>query len=613
MKKHFKKYFFIVLFLNANSFFAQDSIKINTLFETGMGFDESANDSINWYANEILLLSSNTSYERGKMQAYRLKAIYYQAAGKIDTSSNWIIQMLSIAEKLNDKEWIIKAKSDMASNYKLLKQHQNAIALYKEIIKIAEQINNPKQNSIACNSLGVMYRNENKYDSALMYYNKSLVLKQQINDEKGIANLNNNIGSLLIFQAKFAEAATYFKSTYDYHKKNNDRKNLWYDFINLSGVYTGTNRFADAKSMIDSAMSLSNELGSKEKIAETYNAYSLFYKETGDYKMAYEYYEKYYYAEAAINDENSRITVTEMQTKYETDKKDKENKLLSLDVEKQKLQKRNLIIISSAIALTGLLLAIAWRQNKRKNNLLQEKNSLIEKQNNKLTELNTEKNNLISIVSHDLAEPFASIKMWGQVLKADNDNLSDDGKKAVDRILTSTTNGETLIRNILDVEKAETNQHQLLIETFDIVNLTKQVVESFKDKALQKSIKISEVYGKQIIEITSDKVLIQRIQANLLSNAIKFTQPGKNIFITVSCDVENIYYKIKDEGVGIADEEQVLLFQKYKAISSQATAGEASTGLGLSIVKRIVDELNGKITVTSQLGAGTEFVVELKK
>jgi signal transduction histidine kinase len=130
--------------------------------------------------------------------------------------------------------------------------------------------------------------------------------------------------------------------------------------------------------------------------------------------------------------------------------------------------------------------------------------------------------------------------------------------------------------------------------------------------AQKKRIVLHAETGKKLY-ILSDRYLVGRIFENLLSNAIKYTPQGRNVWLYLSEDQDTISIKVRDEGVGIEKEELPYLFSKYSKLSSRPTDGEASNGLGLSIVKRIVEEINGRITCESEVGKGSVFTVVLKK
>jgi signal transduction histidine kinase len=235
------------------------------------------------------------------------------------------------------------------------------------------------------------------------------------------------------------------------------------------------------------------------------------------------------------------------------------------------------------------------------------------RQNERLSELNYEKNSLISIVSHDLSTPFASIGMWNQVMQSDQENLSEEQRKALNRIEQATLYGEKLIRHILDVEKAQTNQNKMQLENLDLKVFAESIIEDFQPLAIKKNIQLHLDTPFRSLYFLSDRQLLTRMLENLLSNAIKYTTTGKHVWMSISEEKDAVNIKVRDEGVGIEEDELPHLFAKYSKISSQPTNGEPSTGLGLAIVKRIVEELNGQISCESLPERGSVFTVVLKK
>jgi signal transduction histidine kinase len=287
--------------------------------------------------------------------------------------------------------------------------------------------------------------------------------------------------------------------------------------------------------------------------------------------------------------------------------------LLTAQVEKEALRSKIFILLAIAMAAIVILVAIAFVTKRNANRRLKAINDLIVQQNEKLEELNYEKNSLISIVSHDLSTPFATIQVWGYVLQAEANKLSADQQKAIDKIIQASNHGDEMIRRILDVEKEHIGSHRMQLENFDLTIFTEQVVDNLRPMAARKNISIHAETPEKELFLLSDKQLVARICENLLSNAIKYTPKGKNVWISVNDEQDAISIKVRDEGVGIEKEELPFLFSKYSKISSQPTDGEASTGLGLSIVKRIVQEINGKIFCESELGKGSLFTVVIKK
>ena len=203
--------------------------------------------------------------------------------------------------------------------------------------------------------------------------------------------------------------------------------------------------------------------------------------------------------------------------------------------------------------------------------------------------------------------------MWSQVLETQPEKNNEEQVKAIDRILKASEHGQKLIQRILDVEKADIGTHHLQLETIDAAILLAAVVDNLSLAATKKQQQIIFNHPNTAVNILSDKQLLYRVFENLLSNSIKYSEEGKRIWINLTEDNESVSVHFEDEGVGIPADEIPYLFTKYSKISSKPTAGELSTGLGLSIVKRIAEELNGKLSCTSQEGIGTTFTVQLPK
>jgi len=115
----------------------------------------------------------------------------------------------------------------------------------------------------------------------------------------------------------------------------------------------------------------------------------------------------------------------------------------------------------------------------------------------------------------------------------------------------------------------------------------------------------------QSFQVNADRLLILRILDNLISNAIKFSYKGKNIFIKAELIGLELHMIIKDQGQGMTNQDLQKVFQKFQRLSAVATNNEVSSGLGLTIVKSIVDNLKGEITVSSELNVGTSFLVKI--
>jgi signal transduction histidine kinase len=140
-----------------------------------------------------------------------------------------------------------------------------------------------------------------------------------------------------------------------------------------------------------------------------------------------------------------------------------------------------------------------------------------------------------------------------------------------------------------------------------------EILRSFQQEASVKNIRVHfQNKSVQGLAVT-DQQYLRRIMDNLMSNAIKFSGQGTNIYVKLADSPDQISLAIRDEGPGITPDDQLRLFKKFQRLTARPTGGESSTGIGLSIVKVLVERLHGEIKVNSVVGKGTEFAVSLPK
>jgi signal transduction histidine kinase len=380
----------------------------------------------------------------------------------------------------------------------------------------------------------------------------------------------------------------------------------------MGDCFTEMGEYDSAFAYVQESLDIAILLGSKSKEADSYALMAKFYERTAQYKKALDFQKKWYHLDTALVNESSSKTIAELQERFHASEREKQNQLLMAEVGKQKIRNTYLSFLTAGVIVIGLLVAVFLVVYRRANRKLKEVNLVIGKQKEKLAALNQEKNSLISIVSHDLSSPFASIDMWSQLLH-NGKNLNAEQLQALEKIQHSAQNGERLIRNILEIERQGTTGKPLEIEETNISALIAHVVTQFQPKAAAKQIVLQGPEPDDNIFLLTDQDLLRRIVENLVSNALKFTPAGRYVWVRLADAGKQVELKVIDQGLGIPEQEQKKLFTKYAQLSNQPTAGESSHGLGLSIVKRLVSELNGSISCTSEVGKGTEFLVIFPK
>lgn len=613
-------FFFFFLFYSPSLFAQADSAALKRGYSKALNFTEADVDSILYYADFINRSYQQAGMDQGKILALRLYGFYYENKAEYEKAIDYYLQTLDAARKLNTINYQINALTDLAVVYQDdMKQPQKAKEVYLECVKLNKERGDANSLVATYTNLGAIYNRIGLHDSALYFLQEGLRIGKPLEDKglEDISSLYNNMGTIYYSKKDYDQALFYFRNNYNRHlaaKELPDRlPNLWLDALNLADAYSEKGAYDSAFKFGDMSLAIAGQLDSKSKRSDSYQILSKLYQHKGDYKKAYEFQRDWYELDTALVNGETYKSIAELEEKYMARKRENEKLLLQAEITQQRFHNRIMMIMAISLLLVAVAAAMAFITKRNVNRKLQATNDLVMRQNERLSELNYEKNSLISIVSHDLSTPFASIGMWNQLLQTGQDNLTPEQKKALSRIEQATNYGEKLIRHILDVEKAQTNQQKMQLENLDLKIFAESIIEDFIPIATKKSIQLNLDLPEKSLYFLSDRQLLSRMLENLLSNAIKYTSTGKNVWMSVSEEKDAVSIKIRDEGVGIEKDELPHLFSKYSKISSQPTGGELSTGLGLAIVKRIVEELNGEISCESSLGKGSVFTVILKK
>jgi signal transduction histidine kinase len=222
-----------------------------------------------------------------------------------------------------------------------------------------------------------------------------------------------------------------------------------------------------------------------------------------------------------------------------------------------------------------------------------------------------EKTGMINIVAHDLKAPLNKIKGLMGLIKMTS-TFSAEQQEYVSYIDQSISQGDQLIRDLLDIHSFEHENSKLELGEIDLAKTLNEWRLAIsgqlhqKNQILESSIELHEGFT-----ISTDHHKLIRILDNLVTNASKFSERGKTIHFKVWQTGESLNFSFRDEGPGISEADQKKLFKRFQKLTARPTAGENSSGLGLSIIKVLVEKLGGSISVKSKLGEGTEFTVTL--
>jgi signal transduction histidine kinase len=226
--------------------------------------------------------------------------------------------------------------------------------------------------------------------------------------------------------------------------------------------------------------------------------------------------------------------------------------------------------------------------------------------------MNDEKNEFMGIAAHDLRSPLTSIQGFAELMLADS-KLDEEDADLARRIRESARRMVEMVQHLLDVNAIERGQTKPTLSPCELSGLVQTVVQTYRPRAEAKGQRLHLETDGTLITALADRALIVQVLENLISNAVKYSPLEKTIQVRLTAPQNTVRCEVKDEGPGLSTEDQRRLFGKFARLSAKPTGGEPSVGLGLSIVKRIVESMGGQVSCQSELGKGATFVVELPK
>lgn len=240
-----------------------------------------------------------------------------------------------------------------------------------------------------------------------------------------------------------------------------------------------------------------------------------------------------------------------------------------------------------------------------------ERFEVMKEQAKHLEALNAQKNKFLGIAAHDLRNPLASIRGFSEIMLGEGTGpVTPEAREFLGLINSLSNEMLEMVNDLLDVATIESGNSSLQIKNYSLRKLLHERLGINRVVAAKKGIAVEEEL-EELAELPFDRSRISQVIDNLISNAVKFSQPNSTIRVTLSTlrekDGEYALVGVKDQGPGLTEEDQAKLFGEFQKLSARPTGGEKSTGLGLSIVKKIVTDHGGRIWVRSVPGEGATF------
>lgn len=237
--------------------------------------------------------------------------------------------------------------------------------------------------------------------------------------------------------------------------------------------------------------------------------------------------------------------------------------------------------------------------------------AFLKDQNDLLKDLNAQKDKFISIISHDLRSPFTTLLGFSEILLNEEEVSIEERDEYLQYIYDASKTQLNLINCLLDWSRLQTGRIKVEPVRLNVKQVISNAIAPLTGDAIRKNIDVKIDIASDI-SINADERLIGQAFVHLVSNAIKYTPEGKDVHISANRFKEGLVeIVVRDEGLGISEENQSKLFRIDQKFSLQGTSGEKGSGLGLTLVKEIIDKHKGQVWFYSQVGKGSEFHITI--
>ncbi|MCT8341024.1 tetratricopeptide repeat protein [Flavobacteriaceae bacterium TK19130] len=566
-----------------------------------MGLGNTYNRTSDWklalsYFNQVIDLATAAGDSVKIGSAHNNLGNTYLNQGQLEKA----LEQYQNSLKLGDENIQKVALINIAVVYTSLNKLDNARDYYQQGLEIAKRDNNLHHLAFIYKNLGVVEKKSKNYEKALYYYNEALTINEKVSDDYTISEIHYNIGNILFEQGVYEEAIAKYQESLALQQAIDHKSGACYSLLAIGMAYKGLKNYDLAIEALQSAERMADSTGLLTAKTDVTREVADILKEQGNFEEALQYQMVYKQLSDSLTAIRSEEKIAELETLYQTAKKEQEIELLSTEnqVANLKLQKqqnlRNYLIILAIILI--LLIAVAYSRYQIK-----------VKAHTKLKELDTLKTNFFTNISHEFRTPLTLIlSPLEKILKREpNIETTQDLhliKRNANRLLE-------LINQILDLSKLEAGKLKLQVKKGTIEEFLSIVVASFASLAQSNNITFTYNFENLPKEAFYDEDKLYKIINNLLSNAFKITPAGGSVRLKAFGKSEDLLIQVEDTGPGLSTAEQEQIFERFHQNERVAKVG--GTGIGLTLTKELITLHHGSVSVASKQGEGTIFTASI--
>lgn len=559
------------------------------------------------YGNQLLELAKKANNQEYIIKANLRIGVAQRLLGNLGQAlKNLFESAQGASEKEDFKKLLIDIYQEISTCYTQNGDSENALLYGAKTIDLLRTTGSRQRLAITLLNIGYDYYLIDKYDSAMVYYNESAAILTEINMNIALAYITGNRALVYWKRGENERAKNDLLKAIDMLEPYEDRFGMADYYNQLGNIFFEENNQTQAVSNTLKGLEMAKEEGLKEQIRDASNLLFLLYQNAGDYTKAVGYQTQYHAYKDSIQNLHTTQRLANLRTKYEVGQKQAEVDLLL-----EQKRSNQIIMITGGIilAIVIFLVIIVYSHSRAKMRL----NKKLEVQKDSLIALNDTKDKFFAIIAHDLRSPVNNLSGLVSVSKYFlEDKKTDQLQGMMDRMDRSVDSLVKLLDNLLHWSLQQKGHFPYSPELLSLPSILADVKEMFLDMAGSKDIKL-ELQVKEDFDVFADKNTTSTLFRNLLNNAIKFTPTGGQVKIIAEQNpkTNTAIIKVVDNGVGIPKDKLKVLFRLNEKVTTRGTSGEAGLGLGLQLVYEFVHLNKGEVEVQSEEGQGTTFSIHL--
>jgi signal transduction histidine kinase len=602
-------------------------------------------DSTIYFANQAYELGKAMNLKHGLSRPLNYIGVAYDKKGEPINAYDKYVQAFTLAEQQQDSSQVAYSNNNIGRLLSDQGVHSKALDYFLKARRMFQALKDSSGLAYVYQSIGRINDSQRDYKNAEENFLQAYRLRIALGNTRDVMAALVYLGSLTQKSGDIKKSLNYFLKADSAGRVINDRINLAEIKILLARNYLASGDIDSAEDLSAEGLRVISSQNAKRTLPEallvrgqvmlkrgnTAEAKKFFLQGLDiatqtkelDVKMEAHFqlwklaemlgngqerllhYNQYLVIQDTLKDLEVARSLERFQFETEIQKREMENRLVKAEakatVQAARLQNITLYIVSFFTVLVAFIL---WRNNHKKQVI----NQKLVDQNHRLEELNHEKDTLMNIVAHDLKSPLNRIKGLIQLMEMDK---SPEGQaKYLDIVKKTTHSGLSLIGDLLDLNAVSETMLKPHIQDVGLHVLVDEKIEAYKEAAQAKNISVLKL-NPDVLVVQSDPDFIKRILDNLLSNSVKFSNPNSRIVINYGEGLNNFFFSVKDSGPGFSEKDKSQLYQKFRRLSAQPTASESSNGLGLALIKSLVERLQGNIELISEDRKGSEFIITL--